>query len=153
MFTREQETAARPTTALAHQESNLRADLKSLGNAAFAPWDGFTLRVAFHSEMVLDRPADDASLFSGVRLQTTACGCVDWRGMTAITDADARVTHVEPPPGNTEASATMKGRSHQPGPYHLRLGVARVASCISRSARNQSSSSRPGVRPRSSNSS
>ena len=119
----------------------------------FAPWDGFTLRVAFHSEMVLDRPADDASLFSGVRLQTTACGCVDWRGMTVITDADARVTHVEPPLGNTEASATMKGRSHQPGP------ITYAWACLdwlpaSRVQRvHQSSSSRPGVRPRSSNSS
>ena len=119
----------------------------------FAPWDGFTLRVAFHSEMVLDRPADNASLFSGVRLQTTACGCVDWRGMTVITDADARVTHVEPPLGNTEASATMKGRSHQPGPITYAWACSRLASCISRSARHQSSSSRPGVRPRSSNSS
>jgi hypothetical protein len=48
----ERQTATRPTVALAHQESNLRAAQKSLENAALVWWDSFTLSVGFHSEMM-----------------------------------------------------------------------------------------------------
>jgi hypothetical protein len=74
--------------------------------------------------MVLDRRPTTLRSFPSVRSRNTAFGCVEWRGTIAIIDADRESRMFEPPPGNTDASATMKGRSHQPGPYHLRLGVS-----------------------------
>jgi hypothetical protein len=57
MFSQERGTAARQTTALALQESNLRAAQKGLRNAPFARCEHFILRFAFHSESGLESEA------------------------------------------------------------------------------------------------
>jgi hypothetical protein len=62
---RKRARAARPTTALAHQWSKLQAARKRLRNTPFARYDSFTLREAFHPEMVLDCPPTNASLYFG----------------------------------------------------------------------------------------